>query len=345
MQARVESAGVIPQCVCMPYVYLYPHFHDLLVVCRKEWQSDTLSLYKWTEVDRLSITFCVTMMSLFKRMIVDRQNGGILSNIPSFINSGMYIIICVYVCVCYQFLYTHKMCVLYVSLFCLVSILKLILESVTTNNVCIGNSEDRFVNLPTISKSNKWFKGHEVYILINMYFTEFLSLAAVVDSKRNERKSLYHVTCEVLVPPTRESSRCTFCSSHRNTLRAILSRTTKDDRTNPSSHTNYTALSTPEKVKCLHRLHLEAKNTRQKLDRLKNRIGLATAKVNVDKALDSDLQLTISEHDENVKEMYPEGSFQRGFLEGLPQKSTINEVAPSLHKMVPIPPPHFREGL
>ena len=155
------------------------------------------------------------------------------------------------------------------------------------------------------------------------------NIVAVVDSKR---KSLYHVTCEVLVPPTRESSRCTFCSSHRNTLRAILSRTTKDDRTNPSSHTNYTALSTPEKVKCLHRLHLEAKNTRQKLDRLKNRIGLATAIVNVDKALDSDLRLTISEHDENVKYMYmlvPESFFGNN-RSCLPQKSTINEVAPSL---------------
>ena len=59
MQARVESAGVIPQSVCMPY----PHFHDLLVVWRKEWQSDTLSLYQLsTEVDRFSITFCVTIM-------------------------------------------------------------------------------------------------------------------------------------------------------------------------------------------------------------------------------------------------------------------------------------------
>ena len=57
MLARLESAGVIPQCVCIPYI------HDLLVVCRKEWQSDTLSLYQLsTEADRFSITFCVTIM-------------------------------------------------------------------------------------------------------------------------------------------------------------------------------------------------------------------------------------------------------------------------------------------
>lgn len=141
------------------------------------------------------------------------------------------------------------------------------------------------------------------------------NIVAVIDSKRTGRPSVYHVACEVLMPPTKESRRCSSCSNHRSSLRAISFRSSKDDRTHPSSHTNYAALKTPQKDERLHRLHLEVKKARQKLERLRVKISLdaARASPNVDEALDNDLRLTISENDKDVKESYREGSFQRVF--------------------------------
>ena len=141
------------------------------------------------------------------------------------------------------------------------------------------------------------------------------NVVAVVDSKRTGRPSMYHVMCEVLVASTRQSRRCSSCSHHRNNLRATVLRSTKDDCTHPSSHTNYVALSTPEKAERLHRLHQEAKIARQKLDRLRDKIrrDAATASPYVDTELDGDLRLTITENDKNVMEWYPEGSFQMVF--------------------------------
>lgn len=101
-------------------------------------------------------------------------------------------------------------------------------------------------------------------------------VVAVVDPKRTGRQSVYHANCELLLPPTTELVRCSSCSKHRNSLRAILCRSkkkTKGDRTHPSSHTNYTALDTPEKEERLHRLRMEMKNARQKLDRLREKIS------------------------------------------------------------------------
>lgn len=149
---------------------------------------------------------------------------------------------------------------------------------------------------------------------------------AVIDSKRTGRPSVYHVACEVLVPSTRESRRCSSCSRHRNSLRAILFRSSKDDRTHPSSHTNYAALNTPEKDERLHRLHVEAKNTRQKLERLRDKISLdaARASPSVDEALDGDLWSIISENDTEVQESYPEGSFQRVFWDQQKKAASLN---------------------
>ena len=230
-------------------------------------------------------------------------------------------------------------------MFCVVSTLKLILESVARNYICIGNADDRFVSLPTIrhgvlkDHSSKLFVhikysfAHITYMCKFHAFTlqEHYSLiganiVAMIDSKRTGRPSVYHVACEILVPSTRESRRCSCCSSYRNVLRAIVFRSSKDDRTHPSSHTNYTALNSPEKNKRLHRLHVEAKNARQKLERLREKIGLdaARASPNVDEALDGDLRLTISEEDKGCERKYPEGSFQRVFWDQQKKAASLN---------------------
>ena len=128
--------------------------------------------------------------------------------------------------------------------------------------------------------------------------------------------SLHHVTCEVLVKPSKE--RCASCSKHRNSLRAIIShKRTDHDRTHPSSHTRYAVLKTPEKEKRLKRLHNEAVLTRRKLQRLNSRIEEDANKAcpNVDEDLDQDLRSIMMEHDEDIVQKNPEDSFKRIFWE------------------------------
>ena len=141
---------------------------------------------------------------------------------------------------------------------------------------------------------------------------------------------MYHVNCEKLLPPTTQPTRCSSCSKHCNSLRAILCRSkkgTKENRTHPSSRTNYAALDTPEKEEHLHRLHMEVKNTRQKLDRLRETISqdAASASVNIDQELDQDIRLTIAENDYNVTQEHAEDTFQRVFWEQQKKAASLKD--------------------
>ena len=99
----------------------------------------------------------------------------------------------------------------------------------------------------------------------------------------------------------------------------MASRSLRDEcqHTHPSSHTPYFALTTPEKDKRLHRLHLESKRTKLQLDRFRDTIDRAShnAHVVVDDTLDNDIRSMASESVELVNHQYPEGSFERIFWE------------------------------
>ena len=97
----------------------------------------------------------------------------------------------------------------------------------------------------------------------------------------------------------------------------MLARPSKDERTHPSSHTNYSVLSTPDKEVRLHRLHLETKKRKLREDRLMEKICVAASNAEplVDESLDTDLRSMASENTNLVDSTYPEGSFQRLFWE------------------------------
>ena len=59
--------------------------------------------------------------------------------------------------------------------------------------------------------------------------------------------SVYHVKCEMLIESSTDVVQCSSCKKHRRSLLAICSRFQKDDRTHPSSHTNYSCLTSLEK--------------------------------------------------------------------------------------------------
>jgi len=107
----------------------------------------------------------------------------------------------------------------------------------------------------------------------------------------------------------------------------MASRSSKDDHSHPSSHTPYAALSTPEKDECLHRLHLETKKAKLRLDRLQEKLEIASTKshVAVDEALDSDIRSMAHEGRDAVMEAYPNDSFQRIFWEQQERTASLKD--------------------
>ena len=88
---------------------------------------------------------------------------------------------------------------------------------------------------------------HEIVaIVLSLLFCHLgTGIVARVDTTRTGSPSIYHVNCEMLV--TRGNHRCSCSKKHRKLLCAIATRDQKDDKTNPSSHTNYSCLTSTEK--------------------------------------------------------------------------------------------------
>ena len=151
------------------------------------------------------------------------------------------------------------------------------------------------------------------YLCILSFLLSGSRVVAEVDSLRAGSPSIYHVECEILVSSSVE--RCSSCSRHRKSLRAMASRSPRDECTHPSSHTSYAVLSTPQKDERLRRLHLEGKKAKLHLDRLRQKLEVASTQVhvNVDKTLDDDIRSMAADSTEVVHGTHPEGSFQRIF--------------------------------
>ena len=142
--------------------------------------------------------------------------------------------------------------------------------------------------------------------------------------------SIFHAQSEVLVSRSTASKRCAACTRHRKSLASLASRATNrlsDDRTHPSSHTRYSVLTSPEKDERLHRLHSEARKSKQQFEHLRQRVVSLIDKgnVTVDDELDDDLQKMVSEHESEIKTTYPEGSFQRVFWDEQVKASTFKD--------------------
>ena len=131
-----------------------------------------------------------------------------------------------------------------------------------------------------------------------MYWCVAMSGKELVDSSRSGHKSIYHINCEFLVHTGQEL--CRNCAKHWKSLRSFRD---ECQRTHPSSHTPYLALTAPEKDKCLHHLHLEIQ-----LDRFQEKIDRASHNVHVvvDETLDNGIWSMASESAVIVNHQYPE---------------------------------------
>ena len=126
--------------------------------------------------------------------------------------------------------------------------------------------------------------------------------------------------------------RCLNCEGYRRYLNSMLYRAAGKervdiDRTHPSSHTPFTALTSPEKVERLHRLHSFSRVSQQKIERLKHRLQMISEKkgVEVDETFHSDLKNIMETHKQQVEKAYPKGSFQQIFWRQQGQAATLKK--------------------
>ena len=156
-------------------------------------------------------------------------------------------------------------------------------------------------------------------------------VVGVLDTTRNDVSSVYHAQCEILVDGTQE--RCCYCESYRKCLTAMASRASRtsmqaEDRTCPSSHTNYIYLTSEEKSVRLHRLQHEKRMLQQQLRRLQNAISESTATEGIilNEELHDDISQLMKDHTKDVHSNYEEGTFQRLFWE---QQNMANSLGSS----------------
>ena len=89
----------------------------------------------------------------------------------------------------------------------------------------------------------------------------------------------------------------------------------KGERTNPSSHTTYANLHTPEKIEHMIRLHQENKKAKLYIVRLEKKIVSVTNEdgISLSNTLHDDMIDIANENAKTVLFSYSEGTFQRLF--------------------------------
>jgi len=103
----------------------------------------------------------------------------------------------------------------------------------------------------------------------------------------------------------------------------MVSRPQTDDRTDPSSHTNYSCLHTPEKDERMSRIQQEKRKLNIRISQLQERISSVTAKVGITLTddLHNDVVKIAAANTKRVHSTYSEDSFQRIFWDQQVQAS------------------------
>lgn len=93
----------------------------------------------------------------------------------------------------------------------------------------------------------------------------------------------------------------------------------------PTSHTNFSKLSSPEKNDRLHNLHHANRLMKQQLERIKRRITQVIERdgIMVDETTHSDFKIILEENAKRATTSFPPGSFQHLFWEQQQQASSV----------------------
>ena len=124
-------------------------------------------------------------------------------------------------------------------------------------------------------------------------------------------------------------ARCESCKTFRRSLLVMASHVMKesDDRTHPSSHTNYWYLSSDEKDERLHRMHVQAKITGHQIKRLEERINNVVSEngVQLDDYLYDDLRQLAVDGTEQMNNSHQPDSFQCLFWNQQSKASSLKD--------------------
>ena len=171
---------------------------------------------------------------------------------------------------------------------------------------------------------------------VNILISAFLFLTCtgtqVVASLESDTlgfSTIRHSDCELILGE-KAGIRCEKCKTHRKSLNSMLNRHQKgspSDRMQPSSHANFSRLSTPEKIGRLHNLHQANRQLKQRLERLNRRITQVIEQdgVVLDEATHSDFKTIMEENAEKATNSFPDGSFQQLFWEQQQQASSVKD--------------------
>ena len=181
-----------------------------------------------------------------------------------------------------------------------------LISKIDSLNVCAGHPESRFSE---ISKARKGkFKSSNGNLIA---FTD--DYCPVSLNGETYDSTIRTVKCELLV----SGVKCEACKEYRSTLRSMCHRHAQGSTSSSavSSHTNYRYLKTPERKERISKLKAELDHSKREIDRLKAKIKSLQEDggVCIDDKLEQDLQTIMEEKTDEIREMYPPGSFLRLF--------------------------------
>ena len=144
----------------------------------------------------------------------------------------------------------------------------------------------------------------------------------VAHTELQPHKTIRHSRCELLVEG---GKRCSFCESHRISLRVLLGYHEK--ATPCGNRTNYRYLTTPEKVERLHDMRKRQDCLEKQLARLKSRLQevITHEGVQINESLHNDLQQIARESESQVSTTAPADSFQRLFWEQQKKAASLDD--------------------
>lgn len=139
--------------------------------------------------------------------------------------------------------------------------------------------------------------------------------------------TIRHYSCELIIGE-KAGIRCEKCERYRKSLTSMLNRPQREstsDRVKPTSHTNFSKLSSPEKNDRLHNLHHANRLMKQQLERIKRRITQVIEQdgIMVDETTHSDFKTILEENAKRTTTSFPPGSFQHLFWEQQQQASSV----------------------
>ena len=200
-------------------------------------------------------------------------------------------------------------------------------ESVTQDNykqflsfldslfVCPGNPDLEFIRQCRARKGLFRDKKGDVVATLDSHSAFVFNREFFVHTVRKSN-------CSMLLKSSK--MRCRACVSYRPALHVMSSRPRREKQS-VSKYASNTFLRLPQLREKVSRLALERRSTLQRIRRVQERLRAATEAIGIElgKDMHEDMKTVMTSLDENIKEVYPEGSFRRIFWEQQLKATTV----------------------